>query len=75
MKGGRGRQSALAGGLAKEGFQKEVTHAESGQHLKWEVHSKQAGQAKESTFWNLRYSHGWGLQCSCRAVCDRSGDR
>ena len=50
----KGRESSLAGGLAKKSFLKEVTHAESGQPLKWELHSKHVGQKKESTFRNLQ---------------------
>ena len=71
----RGRQPTLAGGLAKEGFLKEVTQAESGQRLKRGVHPKQAGREKGSTFGNLQQSHGWGLRCWCGVACDGRVDR
>lgn len=50
----KGRESSLAGGVAKAGFLKEVTQAESGQPLKWGMCSKHVGQEKESMFRSLQ---------------------
>lgn len=49
----RGEESSLGGGLAREGFLKEVTRVESGKRRTWRTHSKHTGQEVESLFRNL----------------------